>query len=199
MDEFVEENQAAEGVKQNNKSPQAKVMECGENGGIKRRKRKQSKKQYERWVKYREQKKSEKKMKASLNQAALVAAFSNLRAEAAEFVPRSVASNLDQIPPSVNTNAGQECETTQLVEDVVEVHEENTNSGDDISDIIVESESEIADNIHTDEDDLDAGVFGILSIYTSSEIHAIVHQETIYKNFDIADTTGYFYFSLTNL
>ncbi|XP_060601331.1 uncharacterized protein LOC132754688 [Ruditapes philippinarum] len=199
MDEFVEENQAAEGVKQNNKIPQAKVMVCGENGGIKRRKRKQSQKQYERWVKYREQKKSEKKLKASLNQAASIAAFSNLRAEATEFVPRSQASNLGQLPPSVNINAEQECEKMQLVEDVDELHEENTNSSIDVSDIIVESESEIADNIHTDEDDLDAGVFGILTIYTSSEIHAIVDKETICKNSDTADTTGYFYFSLKKL
>ena len=156
--------------------------------GKKRRKRKRSQKQIERWVKYREKKKLEKKNNvntaamsghyiAASSEVASVAACSTLRAEAQEFVPRLLATTCDLHPPSLSVDIDDH--ESEGEKDLPDVHGDNVADADEIADVIEESECMVTDNIHIDDDNDADDVFGIMTVYARSELHAKIDKVNI--------------------
>jgi hypothetical protein len=153
----------------------ATVPEVTDNGnnetGKKKRKRKYSQKQLERWMKYREKKSLEKKMNARNNQASvmaidgthqhtLISVASNLRAEAEEFVPRSSTLTYPKqlSEPSDNPQIEENDEETQA----------NSVKADSNGNVTVDAEDFGAESS-----------FGILSIYAASELHSLMDKVCI--------------------
>ncbi|XP_060565601.1 uncharacterized protein LOC132724687 [Ruditapes philippinarum] len=172
------------------------VPEVTDNGqnetGKKKRKRKYSQKQWERWMKYREKKGLEKKMNVRNMQEVTMAidgthqhitlpVVSNLRAEAEEFVPRSFTLTYDKQLSQPNDNA-------QIQENDVETQ---ANSG--------ETEIDEETQANTAEDSGAESSFGILSIYAASELHSSIDKDAYCAAKDAEMDFGYTFFSIWNL
>ena len=161
--------------------------------GKKKRKRKRSQKQLERWRKYREKKYLEKARSYS---PYIDVNKSSLRAEAPEFVPRSLATSLSQqneATPNADADipegeaidaAAAEKETTApvvVVEATAEANQVEVESHhtDDVDDVNETTEASALPKLDGGDDD-DMGVFGsVLAIYASSELHGVTNTVSV--------------------
>jgi hypothetical protein len=148
------------------------VTDNGKNEiGKKKRKRKYSQKQLERWMKYREKKSLEKKMNVRNRQEVAMAIYgthqhvplpivSNLRAEAEEFVPRSITSTYAE-------QLSEPIDNAQIQENEEEIQAKSVEA-DSNGNVTVEAEDFGAESS-----------FGILSIYAASELHSSIDKVCI--------------------
>ncbi|XP_060605270.1 uncharacterized protein LOC132757843 [Ruditapes philippinarum] len=191
----MEENECITNEKQSMTVPEVAVMDennsDGMNGnGAKKRRRKRSQKQLERWMRYREKKYLEKVKNARKKQEGTVAVVdaqqnpatnefpkvvvSNLRPEAEEFVPRSFTSTFSKQLSLPNDDSQNQ------VNDEIAANSVGNDACESVS-------------------ERDDSICGVLSIYAASELHSSIDKVAYCTIKDAQHDFGYLYFSLSNL